>query len=189
MTSIKAVLEEARKEGRLVSLHEDPSNWDRCCVGFVDAMSNSHVRLRSVTTRGTEGGFEIRPLASIAGVEQEDEDNDYLGKIRRLMSFGGAKSVESWCMGNDPIRDALRRSMDTGQIVSVWGDANEGFVLCGIVTLLSDDSAVVRTVDQYGEDDGAATVRLSSIRAIDYATEEEQIKQFLRESYAADGRV
>ncbi len=170
-----------------MSLHDDPSDWDRCSVGFVDAVTDTHVRLRSITTHGAEAGFEIRPLASITGVEQEDEDNDYLDKIRRLLAFDGPKRVRPWPMGDDPIRDALHASMKSGQIISVWGHASDGFVLCGIVTMLGDDSAVIRTVDQYGENDGMATVRLDTIRGIDFATAEEQVKQFLRQSYLRDG--
>ena len=76
--------------------------------------------------------------------------------------------------------------MKTNRIVSVWGKARDGFALCGIVTLLGDDSAAIRTVDQYGENDGMATVKLASIRGIDYATADEQAKQFLRNSSESD---
>ena len=69
------------------------------------------------------------------------------------------------------------------KIVRAYGD---GDALCGVVRAMTDDTMSIQTVDQYGEDAGLATVPMSGIVSVHLGTEDEQILDYLRESYARD---
>ena len=86
---IRKQLETALRDGTLVEVHHDPNDWQLCEVGYVDAIFEDSVRIRSVMTRGETMGFEVHLLAAIVGVMTDDGDNDYLDKIARLTTRRG----------------------------------------------------------------------------------------------------
>ena len=176
--SVRRALEEAQADSTLVSLHSDPANWRQCSVGYVDLLTEKHVRLRSLTPRGEARGFEIRQLREIVKVESGDK---YLAKVARLARSHGAVFTEGqpdWASTGDLVTDTLRQALLDGVVVTVWGGDPDDPVV-GVVRTLTENCVSFRLVNEYGEDDGISTIPLADVTDIDFATESEQIRQFL----------
>ena len=188
MRAIRLQLEKALDKGCLVALYRNPADWSKCQVGFVDEVTSDAVRLRSATCRGDVIGYEVHDLSAIKGVGLDDGTHDYLDKVSRLTRMRG--QITS---GAEPcscsIRDSLRDAMANNRIVTVIYSPSEGDALCGLVRAMAESAFSMQTVDQFGEDDGLVTASLDGVTAVYYGTEDEQILDYLRASYAASDEV
>ena len=188
MDAIRRQLEQALDKGCLVALYRDPTDWSKCQVGFVDEVTSDAVRLRSVTSRGDVIGYEVHGISAIKGVGLNDGTHDYLDKVSRLIGMRGRITS-----GAEPcscsIRDSLREAMANQRIVTVIYSQGEGDALCGLVRAMAENTVSMQTVDQFGEDNGLVTASLDGVTAVYYGTEDEQILDYLRASYAASDEV
>ena len=184
MDAIRRRLELALDTGCLVALYRDPEDWSKCLVGFVDEVAPDAVRIRSVTSRGDVIGYEVHSLSAIKGVGLDDGAHDYLDKVSRLVRMHRrvVSDAEACSCG---IEDSLREAMANRRIVTVIYSHGEGDALCGVVRVMTEGSVSVQTVDQFGEDDGLVTASLDGVTAVHYGTEDEEILEYLRASYAA----
>lgn len=176
----------ALQQGCLVELHRDPEDWSRCQVGYVDAVADGSVRIRSVTPQGDVLGYEVYALRVVVGVVLDDGKCDYLGKIARVVGKRSQifQEVESWPKSG--IRGALREALERQCVVTVGRTHADKESLCGLIRAMADDSVSIQLVDQYGEDDSLATVAIKGITAVHFGTEDEQLLDYLRASYASE---
>lgn len=184
--TIREQLADALVKQCLVQIHRNPKDWGRFQVGYVDAIDGESVRIRSVSDRGRVLGFEVYALEAVTGVVLDDGANDYLDKLSRLVRGRRDmyRKVSSWRQSG--IRGALEEAMRRQRIVSIGRAHDEEESPCGIVRAMTDDAVSVQLVDQYGEDDGLATIPIEGINAVHFGTEDEQVLDFLRGSYADD---
>ena len=172
-------LHQALRSGRLVSIHLNPDDPDACSVGYVDAVSDTHVRLRSVTPRGHQVGYEIRPVEDIFKVE---EDDPYMRRMAALVEGGGIdfEVVERPRGGSDLVRGAVETAKNSRRYVTLrlptWEDDVTGLVVA------TTDLRVSRPVDRFGEASAVLGVPWRDIESVDYGTEEEQITRLLATS-------
>ena len=180
-------LTEALQKRCLVALHRNPTDWDVCDVGYVVAADVESVTLASVTSRGDVIGFEVYSLDVVVGVALDDGESDYLDKISRLVK-GRRKDIfrEVPCWTKRGIAGTLMEAMVRRRIVTIGYTPEDVSSPSGLVRAMTEDSVSIQTVDQYGEDDTVLTVSLSSITAVHYGTEDEQIRDYLRASYSQD---
>lgn len=177
MTIAKA-LQDARRNGSIVSIYTDENDWGRYSVGYVDSVTDVHVRLRAVSGLGEPAGFEIRALSEIAKFEYGGK---YERKIEKLVAGQGAVfndvNPKEASTGN-LIVDSLMQSIEESIIVVVWGgDHTDSLV--GYVEAIDADVVTVRLIDQFGEDDGCSVIRIDEITAVNFNTRAEQARRFL----------
>lgn len=184
--SIRGQLAEALARGCLVEIHRNPKDWGKFQAGYVDSIDDDSVRIRSVSPRGEVLGFEVYALEAVTGVVLNDGDNDYLDKLSRLVRGGRDvyRKVSPWEEAG--IRGALEEAMRRQRIVTLGRAHDELQSPCGLVRAMTDDAVSIQLVDQYGEDDGIATIPIEGINTVHFGTEDEQILDYLRSSYAAD---
>ena len=184
MDAIRRQLEHALDTGCLVALYRDSEDWSKCQVGFVGEVTSNAVRIRSVTSRGDVIGYEVHRLAAIKGVGLDDGAHDYLDKVSRLVGMQRriVSDAEACSCG---IEDSLREAMANRRIVTVIYSYGEGDALCGVVRAMTEGTVSMQTVDQFGENDGVITASLDGVTAVYYGTEDEEILDYLRASYAS----
>lgn len=180
--SIRNRLTEALVKGCLVQIHRNPKDWGEFQVGYVETVDRECVRIRSVSVRGNVLGFEIYAISAVTGVVLDDGDNDYLDKLARLVRGRNVfRDVAPWDSAG--IRGTLEEAMRRQCIVTIGRNHGEDESPCGLVRAMTDDSVSIQMVDQYGEDDGVATIPLEGINAVHFGTEDEQLLDYLRASY------
>ncbi|MBU2714148.1 hypothetical protein [Zooshikella harenae] len=176
--AIKEILEQAQSKGTLVSVYVDSDDWDQYSVGYVDLITETHVRLRSISKNGEDAGFEIRPLSEIFKIEHGGK---YEQKIEKLIQNQGSIFSEvkpSSSSSSDLIRDSLQQSLDESVCVVVWGgDPDDSLV--GYVENMESGLVSIRLINEFGEDDGLSTIEIDEITSLDFNTRSEQVRQFL----------
>ena len=174
----RSALGRALEHGCLVSVYAS-ENVDRFSVGYVDAVSDTHVRLGAVDLAGRANGIEIRALSTIHHVETDD---DYLNRrVQPLTAHWrdhGCGWPEQRLVGDhcDIVLDALTLSLEDRNAVTVWmGDAQ----YTGPVVKLSDTGGAIVDLDEFGNRDHEVAFRVSEIDALDFGCEHQRIAQFL----------
>ena len=175
-TTTAARLEEALVEERLVSVHMNPDDPDACSVGYVDAMTNTHFRLRSVTTTGRRLGYEIRRIDDVLNVES---DSPYLDRVRVLGEAEPFVDVESPDT-RDSIRDTVEAARNSCNPITVFC-VHENDGITGFVAATTDLRVTIRMIDSFGRDDGICSIPWRDIDGLDYGTEEEHARRVLHE--------
>ena len=173
----RSALAGAQRKGCLVGVYQAADD-DAFSAGFVDALSDSHVRLRSVGAAGRPNGIEIRPLESVRRVETESA---YLTRrLQPLMEHWGSRRIwsEQRLVGDraDLVVDALALSLEHRTVVTIWIGSKQ---YTGPVVKLADDAGTIVDLDNYGRPEGEFAFRIGDIDALDFGTEHERMAQFL----------
>lgn len=181
--SIKRVLEHAKAKNILVSAYVDADDWGHYSVGYVDLVTDTHVRFRALSKYGEAAGFEIRLLSEIVKVEY---DGKYENKIEKLSQnqekiFNEIRPSKK--SSGDLVWDTLQQSHEDSVVIVVWGnDPDDSLV--GIVEKLDSDLVSVRLINEFGEDDGLSTININEITSLDFNTQSEQVRSFLYKNQA-----
>lgn len=147
-------------------------------VGWVDAISDTHVRWRSVDKAGREDGIEIRSLDAVTRVVT---GSDYL--TRRLRPLMERWTRPAWPEQRltgpvgDVVMDALRLSLEDRSIATIW--LRNTNVYTGRVMKLAADAGTIADLDVYGALDREVPFRVGDIVSLDLGCEHQRIVQFL----------
>ncbi len=167
--------------GQLAEVHQEVHqnvDADKFAVGWVDAVSDRHVRLCSIDAAGREDGVEIRRLDN---VERVVTDGVYL--TRRLRPLMECWTRPIWprqrLTGHmeDLVMDALTVSVEDGIVVTLFMSDTSQYT--GPVVKLSDEAGTIADLDYYGAVEKEVAFRVSDIDALDLGTEHERIVQIL----------
>jgi len=171
------VLAEVLEQGCLAEVYT--GDEDRFSVGLVDALSETHVRLRSLDAGGHAVGIEVRGLADVTRVETGSE---YLRRrVEPLARY--RRTSPAWprqrLVGKNPdlVMDALELSMADRNAVTLWLKDTRQHT--GPVVKLTDDAGSIADLDEYGELDREVPFRVAGVVALDYGCEHERVVQFL----------
>ena len=171
----RAALSEAI--GDLAEVHTTRSE-DTFSVGWIDALSQSHVRWRSVDTAGREDGIEVRPLYAVTRVVT---GGDYL--VRRLKPLMERWTSPPWpeqrLTGplDDVVMDALTLSLEDGSIATIWMRNTGQYT--GRVMKLAADAGTIADLDEYGALSREVPFKVPDIVSLDFGCEHQRIVQFL----------
>jgi hypothetical protein len=176
--SIKTILQEAKLKNILVSIYDDIDDWSCCSVGYVDIVTDTHVRLCALSRHGKPAGLEIRCLSEIFKVEY---DGKYEKKIQALAE--NQQRIFNQVELNDAssdnlIVDTLRQAKDNSAVIVVWGkDPSDSLV--GYVESIDPEVVTMRLIDDFGDEDGMSAINIDEITDIDFNTLSEQVINFL----------
>ncbi len=178
---IKGVLKEAMQTRQLAAIHLDPSNMTSCSVGYIDAVDNTKVRLRAISSEGENAGYEIRPLNEIY---RADVNTSYLRKINFLYKNHGQIFSEIELIqpaeNSDMLFSTLREAKYKRVIVILWTEDKDDSII-GYVESLTPKTVQISSIDDYGKNDGFVVINIKEIIAADCNARKEQILRFLHE--------
>lgn len=147
-------------------------------VGWVDAVSRTHVRWRSVDTAGREDGIEVRALDTVTRVVTGGE---YLTcRLKPLMERWTSPLWPAQRLTgplDDPVMDALTLSLEDGSIATIW--MRNSNVHTGRVMKLAAAAGTIADLDEYGVLDREVPFRVGDIVSLDLGCEHQRIVQFL----------
>ena len=174
----KQILKNAQINGYIVSAYVNANDWGQYSVGYVDIITNEHVRFQALSKYGEKAGYEIRLLSDIVKVEY---DGKYEKKIKKLEKNQGTifKDILPTELSSDNLfEDALNQSLEDSIVIVIWGnDPDDSLV--GIVEKIELDLVSIRLINEFGEDDGLSTIRIDEITSLDFNTQSEQVRRFL----------
>jgi hypothetical protein len=177
---ITSTLKGALLNHQLVALHLDPSNMSLCLMGYVDAIDNTLVRLRIVSSEGKSAGYGIRFIREIYRV---DVDTFYLKKIEFLYQNRDNNifsEVELITPNSDILFSTFRKAKDKRVIVVLWTEDEDDSII-GYVESITPKTVQILSIDDYGQEEGFIVINISEIVAVNCNGRKEQILRFLHE--------
>ena len=163
--------------GHLAEVYTSRSE-DTFSVGWIDALSRRHVRLRSVDRAGRDDGIGVRSLDTVTRVVT---GGDYLGlRLKPLMEcWTGPVWPEQRLTGplDDVVMDALRLSLEDRSIATIW--MRNAVQYTGRVMKLAADAGTIADLDEYGIVDREVPFKVADIVELDFGCEHQRIVQFL----------
>lgn len=162
--------------GVLTSLFIDPQNPDDFVVGFVEAVNNRQVMLRSVSPFGKFDGFIVTRLSDIDLIMGED---DYSLRLSRLLRARGEEPADTIEIeeNEDLIHAVCKKGMKEDQVVTLWLQDNAEHV--GRVTHLDDMRVTIGELDYFGRDPRLLTLTLREVTMASIGSEDDNIYQLL----------
>lgn len=164
---IYATLERAAHDGKPVALFTSETNPERFSVGFVDRVSKTQVRLRSLSPDGEDDGYEVRDLA---GVHRVEVDGAYERRMALLAAHRGEIFREIALNGagenGDLIASTLREAKARQLPVRLW-TAEDEYGVGGFVQALTKSAVTLQAITDAGEDGGVVTLSLHAVADMD----------------------
>ena len=165
-----------KEMGVLASLFIDPRNPDDFIAGFIEAVNQRQVMMRSVSPFGRFDGFIVSRLADIDLIMGED---DYSVRLSRLIKARGeqpkdAMSVEE---GEDLIHALCRQAIEDDAVVTLW--LHDDIEHVGRVIELNDMRVTIGELDYFGRDPRPATFTLREIEMASLGSEDDKLYQLL----------
>ena len=147
-------------------------------AGWVDSVTDEHVRILSVDPCGRTDGIQVLSLNTVNRVITGGE---YLElKLEPLMELWPKPLwPEQRLTGqlSDLMLDALTLSLEDGLVVSIRGSNDKEYN--GPVVKLTDDAGAIQSLDSYGRMIGAVTFKVADLEALCLGSEDEMVWQHL----------
>jgi hypothetical protein len=178
--SFKKILEEAKKQKRIVSIFLDTDDLSSCSVGFVNEVTNEYTRLDSVSPNGESAGQEIKPLDEIFRI---DFGGLYEKKIELLYNNRGKiyEELSSKSPSEESlIMDTIKQAKTNNLVVELWSEDDDNSIL-GYVESVEKSFVKILAVDEYGRNDGIVYIKTETVRCMDCGTIRCQKIKFLHE--------
>jgi len=176
-TVVISTLQKLMKHNTIVSIYPDINNSECFSVGFIEAMSNDHIIIKSISKNGQYDGYIIRKIENIFRV---DFDGDYEKRLKILYEIQKQehhKLIQKKARKDTNLfREALKSSMSNKYVVSIeliFTDEEEGEGLFGWVKNISETEVLISKLSYYGHDDGCSIIRFDNIAAINCDTDDE----------------
>lgn len=160
----------------LTSLFIDPQNPDDFVAGYVEAVTQRQVILRSVSPFGRYDGFMALRLADIDLILGED---DYALRLSRLIAARGETppapvAVEE---GEDLVHALCRRAVEQNAVITLWLSDDVEHV--GRVAQLDDMRVTIAELDYFGQDPRPITLVLREIEMASIGSDDDNMFQIL----------
>lgn len=166
----------------LTSLFIDPSNPDDFVAGFIAAVNNRQVMLRSVSPFGRYDGFIVVRLNDISQVLGED---DYAMRLAHLLKARGAQEADASISeieieeNEDLVHALCRAAYENDMMVTLW--LHDDVEHIGRVQYLDDMRVVIGEVDYFGQLPQPVAMTLREIEMASVGSEDDMMYQILSE--------
>ena len=168
-----------KEMGVLTSLFIDPQNPDDFIAGFIEAVNQRQVMLRSVSPFGRFDGFIVTRLSDIDLILGED---DYSVRLARLLKARGEVPTDEMDVeeGEDLIHAVCRKAVSEDTVVTLWLHDDTEHV--GRVIELNDMRVTIGELDYFGRDPRPLTLTLREVDMASIGAEDDKIYQLLADA-------
>lgn len=172
-------LRTARQQHMIASLYTEPDDPDAFSAGYVEAVTQRHVLLWSVTPWGQPDGWLLRRTEDVLQVFMGD---DFEIRLQLLLEMDGAVYAPLLDPASGPEEDLLRRVLQVaekrGELVSVMTDED---TFTGTIASVDDLRASMEVLDFFGAKDGVRQFPLREMQVVTLGTQEESMYKRLHE--------
>lgn len=168
-------LDKAKKEKKLVSIYNDMQRADRFGVGYVAALNEEEVLLKSISPNGEYDGYMWLRMEDIF---KFGTDGRYEKKILELYSLKAQREEELKISEEEQILDKLIAYAIAGKRVLEVMFLDEFF--SGYPVEYNGETFVIRKVDEYGQENGMVCIQKSIVDEIHIDTITSRESEILR---------
>ncbi|MCL1963788.1 MAG: hypothetical protein FWF69_01850 [Firmicutes bacterium] len=161
----------ACQQHMVASLYTEPDDPDAFSAGYVEAVTQRHTLLWSVTPWGQPDGWLLRRTEDVLQVFMGD---DFEIRLQMLLEMDGVSHTPLLSPSPGPEEDLLRCVLQLaqarGELVSVM-TAEDTFT--GMISYLDDLRATMEVLDFFGAKDGQRQFPLREMQVVTLGTQEE----------------
>ena len=171
-SNIMDCLERFRNSGKVVSLYSDPDNTNKFSCGYILDFDDTYLLMAHIGPVGEYDGYGTIVLDDIYLV---GSDRKYENKIEILHSFETKKHIPVKRMVENVILNLLLFAQNESLIVVLDLFSSGLDDVQGFVSSIEDDNdtVTIRTVDEYGEENGSELLSAANIAHIFVDTRKE----------------
>jgi len=161
------LIEEAKKNNRLISLSLDGSDYETAVVGFVKDYDDLYVTLNHISSEGFEDGILVHKIDNIYSASYDDRYNkrlEFLYKNKAL--FKDADQVVTDTLSGNVIWNLLHKAKELEVVVTIGFDRD--FTTSGYVKDLNESEVLIRCIGYEGDYDGLSVFLVDDIDSISY---------------------
>lgn len=175
---MKNILKKFQREDSFVCVHEAGSDSITFTYGKIVGVDEYWAAISTVSPDGKYDGILIMRIDDILYVEQSV---DYDSKMSKLMAASGyTEKSENRCSDNVAMWGL--ETVNTRHIVSsIRLNNSEGENIVGFVEEVGDGTCKVKTISEYGKEDGLCCFEVNSISQICFESKVEQRMMVLME--------
>lgn len=163
----------------LVSLFIDPQNPDDFVAGFVEAVNQRQVMIRSISPFGRYDGFIAVRLCDVDLIMGED---DYSTRLSRLLDARGERPDDQIDVeeGEDLIHALCRKAAAENAVATLWLSDDSEHV--GRVLHLDDMRVTIGELDYFGRNPRPLTLTLRELSMASIGAEDDRMYQLLADA-------
>jgi len=169
----------ACQQHMMASIYAEVDAPEEFNAGYVEAVTQRHVLLWSVTPWGQPDGWVLRRTEEVLQVFMGD---DFEVRLQMLLEMGGSMPTPLLNPPPGPEEDLLRRVLqwaeEQGEIISIM-TAEDTYT--GSITQLDDLRMSMNLLDFFGAEDGQKQFPLREIQIVTLCTQEEHMYKQLKE--------
>ena len=168
-----------KEMGILTSLFIDPQNPDDFIAGFIEAVNQRQVMIRSVSPFGRYDGFIVVRLSDIDLILGED---DYSTRLTRLLEARGEQPTDEIDIeeNEDLVHAMCRKAVSEDSVITLWLTDDSEHV--GRVLHLDDMRVTIGELDYFGRDPRPLTLTLREITMASIGAEDDKLYQLLADA-------
>jgi len=146
------------KNGQIISLYIDEDSTTTFAVGKYLYISNEHILYNEITTDGQDNGLACLPLEEIYRISL---DGKYEKAIESL--YVQANEYNDLTVNSNLVYSLLSYAKNKNYIVSVELLGSNNTDEMGFVQDISDDIVTIKSIDDYGKENGISFFNINDI--------------------------
>ncbi len=175
----KQYLLSAKTNGNPISIYFDNEDTGKFSFGFVQGVSDDYILLASVSPFGFYDGYDTISSKSISRLETNDRYGERIHKLYEIRKEN--HPIVNLTSGN-LVLDLIQFSCDKQFVITIELD-NSGYDdLQGMVSVVQDDTILVKQLDDDGRPDGQTIVSIDRITRVKCDSDKEMAMKLLYEN-------
>jgi hypothetical protein len=162
--------------GRYVSVFTNSDSPNRFICGEIVAANEDEFVLKSITQYGQYDGFILNKVHTIFNISHNGK---YEKKISKLAQTQYKNNLRFQTDDEDLLNALFNFAKANKLIVSIEINFSDNKDIIGFVNDINENTVIIYTVDEYGEDDGVSEVIVNEITSLCVDTIDEQIISLL----------
>ena len=162
--------------GRIIQCHIDKGDPDTFVVGLVAYADDNWFLMKDILPNGYWNGFALYPQTDVVSIEKSSE---YLQRVATLVRYRKQSEPHIVNLSSNPPLELLAYAGNAKKIVGIEICSSGYRDVNGIVSEITNDTLVIRQLDEYGRDDGVSYISIDSITRCYLDDEESEILTIL----------
>ena len=176
-----SVIQKYIEEKAYVSVYTDPDNTARFIYGRILAVNDIYIVMQPLTLDRKEDGILLKLTEDVFRV---DTGGEYEVKMQKLIVHANTILPDFPIENTNIIESVILYAKQNSKVLSIELEKSGIDNIIGIVEKVEDDVVTIEVLDEYGQHDGIAHVKISSISQISCDGENEKIVWTLNQASA-----
>ena len=162
--------------GKIIQCHIDEGDPDTFVVGRVAYADDNWFLMKDILPGGYWNGFALYLQSDVVTIE---ESSEYLHRVLTLVRYRHQQEPKMFDISSHPLVEMLTYAENTKKIVGIEICCSGYRNVNGTVVKITDDTLVMRQLDEYGRADGESYISIDSITRCYLDDDESEILEIL----------